>query len=72
MDKDQTVKAVFKEEDDPENGYIPREPGEQTSHTTTGGLTFYMLLAPASIFPTGIDDDGKETVDYDFWVAETR
>jgi len=47
-------------------------PGKQTSHSTAGGVTFYLRLAPAATFPTGTSDDGEATVGHNFWVAETQ
>ena len=35
------------------------------------GVVFYMGLAPAATFPTGITDAGEATVYQDFWISET-
>ncbi len=46
-------------------------PGDLMTHSA-GEVMFNMRLAPASTFPTGIDDDGEATVERDFWIAETQ
>lgn len=54
-----SVKVASKDHDE------PGDPGERTSHTA-GEVVFFMRLAPASTFPTGIDDDGEATMDHSF------
>lgn len=40
--------------------------------TTIWGIEFFMRLAPAAVFPTGVNDIGHFTVKEPFWIAETQ
>ncbi len=45
--------------------------GSQETHQV-GNVTFRMRLAPAAIFPPGMDDRGTARVATNFWIAETE
>ena len=45
--------------------------GSRASHSA-GTIRFYMRLAPALEFPTGLDDSRTSTVDSPFWIGETE
>ncbi len=44
---------------------------KQTITHITGQGEFNMCLAPAAVFPAGMEDEREASVDCDFWIAET-